>query len=257
MEVDYLKLSEQYASFLVAIGGVSITVLALVLTFNSKSNAFLVASLIVATISCFTGAHMMAETAAFISHSKGIPSGERLFLLASINIFIAVVLVIFALMLLPIVSDKVDVDSIKPISISVFAFVIIAVLSYVWLSFYRMPAPHGRLSIVMPAIASILWSWRMFSQTSKKSSEKLRQKFLLKWTFIPIIFFTFISLIGFAWTFNDGGKVGDIDIGLFSLAITSACASLSVVAWMQLKLKREILVLMAKGYCRNRTSHWT
>jgi hypothetical protein len=241
MEVDYLKVSEQYANFLIAIGGVSITVLALVLTFDSKTNAFLVAALVVATISCFTGAHMMAETAAFInSHPNVISSGQRLFLLASINIFIAVVLVIFALMLLPIASGKVDVDSIKPISISVFVFVIIAVLSWMWLSFYRMPAPHGRLSLVMPAIVSILWSWRMFSRTSKKSPGKLREKFLLKSAFIPIIFFTFISLIRFALTLNDGGKVDDIDIELFSLAITSACASLIVVAWMQLELKWKI-----------------
>ena len=76
--VDYLKLSEQYATFLVAVGGVSITVLALVLSWGSDpveppaeigSRSFLVAALIVATIACFIGAHMMAETAAFISNS--------------------------------------------------------------------------------------------------------------------------------------------------------------------------------------------
>src|SRR2546429_2684192 len=99
MEVDYLKLSEQYASFLIAAGGVSITVLTLVLTLGTETTetrerelrTFLAAALVVATISCFTGAHMLSETASFISYSKGTQtplSGERLFLLASINIYI-------------------------------------------------------------------------------------------------------------------------------------------------------------------------
>ncbi len=85
MEVDYLKLSEQYASFLVAAGGVSITVLTLVLSFGSESangkdlRTFLAAALVVAIISCFTGAHMMAETASFISYKpKPLPSDECL-----------------------------------------------------------------------------------------------------------------------------------------------------------------------------------
>lgn len=226
MKVDYLKLSEQYASFLVGIGGVSITVLALVLSFSSKSNAFLVASLVVATISCFTGAHMMAETAAFISHSKGKPTGERLFLLASINIFIAVVLVIFALMLLPMVLlEKDKADEIKLISTSVFAFVIIAVLSWMSLSIYRMPAQQGWIPIGVTFFVSIVLGIMLYS---------ISKEFLLGWSFIPIIAFTLISLLWFGWTFNDGGKVRNLDIWLFSLAITFTCASLIVarIQWL-------------------------
>ncbi len=244
MKVDYLKLSEQYASFLIAIGGVSITVLALVLSFSAKSNAFLVASLVVATISCFTGAHMMAETAAFISYYKdnsvrtaafisqygAEPSGERLFLLASINIFIAVVLVIFALMLLPMVLlEKDKATEIKLISTSVFAFVIIAVLSSVALSVYRMPAPLPEpqrwIPIGITFVVSIVLGLILFS-ISKES--------LLEWSFIPIIALTLISLLWFAWTFNDGGKVGNLDIWLFSFAVTFTCASLVVarIKWL-------------------------
>lgn len=247
MEVDYLKLSEQYAGFLIAIGGVSITVLALVLSFpnvNPNVNPFLVASLVVATISCFTGAHMMAETAAFISHSrgrvsysrrrvhpsKGTPSGERLFLLASINTFIAVVLVIFALMLLPIVSDKVDVASFTPISFSAFLFVIFAVLSWMCLSFYRMPAPSKRSPIIKTTVVSIIWLLILLFLIFMKCS-------LLGWSFIPIIGLTLFSLLRFALTFNNGGKVDDIDIGLFSLAITSTCVSLGVAAIQSLFFK--------------------
>jgi len=236
MEVDYLRLSEQYANFLIAIGGVSITVLALVLSSKTKpTNVFLVASLVVATISCFTGAHMMAETAAFIaSHpNKVIGLGQRLFLLASINIFIAVVLVIFALMLLPMVlMEKNKAAEIKLISISVFAFVIIAVLNSVILSVYRMPAPCKWYPIGLPFAESIFWGVILFSK-----SKELSEKVLLGWSFIPVIVFTLISLLRFAWTLNDGGYVDNTDICLFSLAITSTCASLFVVVWIQLELK--------------------
>ena len=242
MEVDYLKLSEQYANFLIAIGGVSITVLALVLSFSSKTNAFLVASLVVATISCFTGAHMMAETAAFISHSrgrvscsrgrirhsKGTQSGERLFLLASINTFIAIVLVIFALMLLPIVSDKVDVASFIPISFSAFLFVIIAALCWMALSVYRMPAPHKYLPIEMTFVSVILYCIILFL---------IPKEFILGYSFVPIIVFTLVSLLRFAWTINNGGKVDNLDIGLFSLAVTFTCVSLGVAAIQSLFYK--------------------
>ena len=37
MESDYFNLSQQYANFLVAVGGVSITALAVVLTLGTKS----------------------------------------------------------------------------------------------------------------------------------------------------------------------------------------------------------------------------
>jgi hypothetical protein len=90
MQVDYLKLSELYASFLAALGGVSITVLTLGLALSEKLvlSRFGVAALFVATISCFTGAHLMAETVAFISGSKSelrnLLVGARLSLIASI-----------------------------------------------------------------------------------------------------------------------------------------------------------------------------
>src|SRR5205085_3478511 len=116
-DVDYAKLSEQYGGFLVAVGGVSITVLAVVLGLGSKTElaeggktaqVFLVAALITATVSCFIGAHMMAETAAFFTKNGDeqpkkykIPLGRRLFVLATTNIFIAITLVLFSIVLLP------------------------------------------------------------------------------------------------------------------------------------------------------------
>lgn len=232
MEVDYSKLSEQYGNFLIAMGGVSITILTVILTFSSKKkNIFLVAALIVSTISCFTGAHMMAETAAFVSKYKDISSGERLFLLASTNIFIAVVLVIFALMLLPIISLKVDVPSIKPISFSVFVFVIIAVLNSVVLSYYRMPAPEGWFPIETAFAVGLALTVMLFILLER---ERLRKKTLLWLSFISISFFTLVLFGWFGWTFpytlDNGGKVWNEDIYLFSLAITSTCAFLGVAA---------------------------
>jgi|GEM_PF-3193824 len=236
MESDYLKLSEQYASFLVAVGGVSITVLALVLSLGSASvkegsgsalaerdsRAFLVAALVVATVSCFIGAQMMAETAAFINYSKGALSGERLFLLASANIFIAIILVLFAVMLLLTTSGKVDAAIIKPLAISVFGFVVIGALIWMVLAAKsRMPAPSGWRAIVPPAGISVLWGLFIYFY-------KMSKKHLLSALFIPIVVLTVLLLLYFAWTFNDGGKVHDLDMCFFSLAITFSYVSLAV-----------------------------
>lgn len=132
--VDYLKLSEQYAGFLVAIGGVGITVLALVLSFGSElstptkvtARSFLVVALVVATITCFIGAHMMAETAAFTQFYKNerTDTGTRLFLLASTNIFVAAIFLLFSLILLPQSSGRIHVASFAPISITIFLMII-------------------------------------------------------------------------------------------------------------------------------------
>lgn len=108
-----------------AVGGVSITVLTLVLSFDpyhfdpyqkpdpdisealiktgKSALMFLVAALIVATVSGFVGAHMMAETAAFFTDFEKKkdetkrPLGQRLFVLATTNIFIAIALVLFSI----------------------------------------------------------------------------------------------------------------------------------------------------------------
>ena len=267
-EVDYLKLSDQYASFLVAVGGVSITALALVLSFGSESIrrvprvflvAALVAALVVATASCFIGAHMMAETAAFITYAKDkakdakdakdkakekakekaerelddnalqsdspsteeIVSGQRLFVLASTNIFVAVMLVLFALMLLPAASGIVDAASITPISVSVFGFVGIgAIIWMILAAINRTPPPNGWYITAATIIVDALWILGLYVCFKKYL------KYLLWASFIPIILATVALLIYFACTFNDGGKVHDRDIIVFSLIITLSCISL-------------------------------
>jgi hypothetical protein len=272
LESDYLKLSEQYASFLAAIGGVSITVLTLVLSLGpgrakagadsepvaGDSRTFLVAALVVATVSCFIGTHMMAETAAFISHSRMMAtiehpalSGDRLFLLASANIFIAIILVLFAVMLLLTTSGRVDVSSIKPIAVSVFGLVVIGAVIWVVLAArHRMRAPSGWRAVVPSLVIGVLWGlvlyfflvskrclrWKAFKYIAVKFTfarklaydEKVRDKCLLWVVFIPCIIFTVGLFLRFAWTFNDGGSVHDQDVCYFTLAIIFSYVSLVV-----------------------------
>lgn len=260
-KVDYLRLAEQYAAFLVAVGSVSITVLALVLNLGSKreekeptelqkdSSTFLIAALIVATVSCFIGAHMMSETSASISYSKEIlkeerekvlqetggkkplsdvkekeseeprkkPWGTRLFFLASTNIFVAALLVLFALMLLPAASGAENAARITPVCITVFLSVTAGILWWMWLAAeYRMHMQCPRVSIGVPLIISILW----FSF--------LLCKFEKPWTsFAPIVILTVFLLGYFAWTFADAGtSLETLDMGIFCLIVFVSCASL-------------------------------
>lgn len=245
-KVDYLKLSEQYASFLVAVGGVSITVLTLVLSLGSETakwtegdpRLFLVAALIVATVSCFTGAHMMAETAAFISFSKEATSnafkckasGERLFILASFNIFIAIILVLFALMILPTASGKVDANSITVISFTAFGLIGSGAIYWMILAIkYRMNIRPMNIRQIRRAILSaivigIIWSlYLYFCLVSKK--------WLLLLTFLPIVSFTVISLIYFALIFKGSAKARlrkarILDICIYSFGIIISYLSL-------------------------------
>ncbi|HWT01727.1 MAG TPA: hypothetical protein VN256_15885 [Pyrinomonadaceae bacterium] len=243
MESDYMKLSELYTNFLVAVGGVSITVLALVLSFgpqqaesNSASSnpasesrdqelrAFLVAALVVATVSCFIGAQMMAETAAFISYRKWW--GERLFLLASANIFIAIALVLFALVLLLTTSGKVAADIINPLAASVFFMVLGGAIGWVIAaSISRMPAPGGWppgvLPVVIPVVFSLLWG--AYLGLTKK-----RRKHLLSFSLIPVVVLTVGLLLYFVCTYDWGDKVSNLDVTIFGLAVTLSYVCLIV-----------------------------
>ncbi|MDQ1611960.1 MAG: hypothetical protein QOG00_1891, partial [Pyrinomonadaceae bacterium] len=72
---DYQKLSELYGTFLGALGGVSITVLSIVMAFNTDRIKavffqYLIAALGAADFSCFTGGHLRSETAAVICPSR-------------------------------------------------------------------------------------------------------------------------------------------------------------------------------------------
>jgi uncharacterized membrane-anchored protein len=157
---DFRKLAGQYASFFTALGGVCITVLTLILALERVPNradlhSVLVASLIVATVVSFIGAHLMAETAASIRQPvtsvetspptsvNESPAGEketplwvggRLFLLASINIYLGVILTSFSLLLLPATYDKLNAREITLITLTVFLVVVVS--AYYWMDRY-------------------------------------------------------------------------------------------------------------------------
>jgi len=149
---NFRKLAEQYASFFTALGGVCITVLTLILALERVPNradlhSALVASLIVATVVSFIGAHLMAETAASIRQpTTGVGEnpvqdeeppqwvGGRLFLLASINIYLGAILTSFSLMLLPAAYDKLNARDITMITLAVFLVVLIS--AYYWMDRY-------------------------------------------------------------------------------------------------------------------------
>lgn len=232
--VDYQKLSEQYAGFLVAVGGVSITVLALVLSFDSKPDAasgvslrsFLVVALVVATVTCFIGAHMMAETAAFIAFHKN-ESGARLFLLASANIFIAIILVLFALMLLPKSSGKVDAAGLAKISFWLFLLITFGAAYWMVLAAYhRVPVAGSGWAIWSPLALGSVLGFVVYLLPLSKSC-------MLWIAFTPSAISTFASLVGFAWIFKEGDKARLLkaciqDIWFFSSVISFSYAPLVV-----------------------------
>jgi len=179
---------------------------------------------------------MMAETASFISEPRGAESGERLFLLASINIFIAVILVAFSLLLLPATLGKLKSEFITPISAVVFGSVVFGALWWVFHGVvYRMPASLGLLDAIPGIIAGgILAYYLYYFLLSEKymysrsisidwkfalGDEAKSRKYLLNLTFMPVIVFTVFSHIYFAYTFEDGGKVSDWDMIIFCFII--------------------------------------
>lgn len=155
---NFRKLAEQYASFFTALAGICITVLTLSLALNRQPvnpdlYSALIASLFVATAVSFIGAHLMAETAASMrlqATSPGTSSedanaagsidvtswlvGGRLFLIASINIYIAAILTSFSLMLLPAAYERLPPRGL--ICITITGFLAVVLSAYYWMIRY-------------------------------------------------------------------------------------------------------------------------
>jgi hypothetical protein len=272
--VDYLKLSEQYAGFLVAVGGVSITVLTLVLSLDYGSKrplkghdlrSFLIAALTAGAVACFVGAHMMAETAAFISQSKEEAArppieqskeaaerllidqtevgAERLFLFASVNIFIAIILVLFALMLLPAASGKVDASSgVGGFSAGIFLLILCGGVYWVYLaSKHRMPVPESWRAACFAAGCWFVWAFVLLYVWWPRKD--LLRRCMLWATFAPSAVATVVSLVWFAQIFKDGDAVSlkearVEEIGFFSTAIVLSYTSLGAAGAMTMFTKR-------------------
>lgn len=240
-EVDYSKLSEQYASFLVAVGGVSITVLAVVLGLScspstphgADARLLLIAALTAATVSCFIGAHMMAETAAFFTYyKKKLPErtpiakillGRRLFVLASSNIFIAISLVLFSIVLLPTATGKTELAaSLKPIFHVVFLGIVIG--SFCWMALASIDRAALGQDGWKPMLGAFLVG--ILSLTLACLSRNLSPQL----TFITIVSFTVTSLVYFAILFKAGksydrkGRI--LEVGFFASAIAISYAFL-------------------------------
>lgn len=272
MHPDYLKLAEYYGSFLAALGGVSITVLALVLSVGSsvpkqklsvklafkrvegkkwvgiypeplavrqfravlllddksprqKYRTVLIITLVVATLASFTDAHMMAETAALNTDVVGAttqPFGERHFFLASVNIYIAAMLLILALVLLSAEHGEAH-PAVQLVSIAAFIFIIAAVLGWMYLSVTsRAIDPLPRLHVigtffVWSAVwfrVSHLWFW---------------PRGLIRASFAMIIGSTAVSLFCFAMRYKQGGQADFLDKWIFTDAIIISSVSLLAV----------------------------
>lgn len=254
-DVDYVKLSEQYAGFLVAVGGISITVLTLVLSVGSKltegaSGPFLVLALVVATVCCFVGAHMMAETAAFISYSKerlknAMPRkiksrrvkrlGEHLFVLASINIFIAVALVSFALMLLSLASHLKASHSFKWISFLIFIIVVAGASYWVFLAaFHRTPVDgtfrdpgKSKTKVAVKLAIGVFLFWTAFLWLVKLLVDATENDWLLAGTFIPIVLITGVTLVCFVRCLKDSQEAPNRNLSFRLVVFFGASISLS------------------------------
>lgn len=212
--MDYGKLAEQYGSFLVAIGGVSITVLTLVISIwhfrpasatpsqNDEGRSALIKALMIAMFCSFVGAHLMAETAAFIAgHDKGF--GAKQFLLGSVNIFNAVTVLMFAVMLLATEYKKENqkLPGIRSVSAWVFRAVVICVLWWMVVSIlWRMPPPHWGWA-VGPFVLIVMVMGVIYAYIRQKGTKK--KWALLRFTFWLIIGFTLCSLISFSCSLTD------------------------------------------------------
>lgn len=261
--MDYGKLAEQYGGFLVAIGGVSITVLTLVLSIwhlkrspeendtvstASSNRPALITSLIIATFCCFVGAHLMAETSAFISSiTQGTALkanvGARQFLLASINIFIGVTVVMFAVMLLATEYRKEDESSpgIRTMSMLVFCAVVGSVLWWMFFTIVaRMPVSNEIwLSYVAVALVAFVGGLLVGLATL------LKRSWTLTGTFFLIVGFTFFSLIYFSLSLRQFSLgLHRLDFAFFVAAITSTCIALMSSAY-RLVYKQEYCPLFS------------
>lgn len=227
MQVDYLKLSELYAGFLASLGGVSITVLTLVLTLYPKPVAgnlsrFWVGALFVATISCFTGAHLMAEAAAFMNKFIGdnnkLMLGARLSLLASINIYVAAILLIFTIVLL-------TAEHVK--WISVLVFVLVLLITLIWMYYtassrFVPKHPQAKKAALWAAITGLIVGIVMFIW----AMSRLFEEYLLVVSFVIPIVATAFSFCYFVRILKSGKQDWNLNVWLYSFAIALPCVSL-------------------------------
>jgi hypothetical protein len=249
-KVNYAKLSEQYANFLVAVGGVSITVLTLVLGLSSRevslseteivARVYLVAALTAATVSCFIGAHMMAETAAHFTNYEekitvtseriSVPLGHRLFVLATSNIFVAVTLVLFSIVLLPMATGNSDI-ALSLRFLFYLAFIGILSGALVWMALAAIDrtgvGKKGSPALIFAGVVGLITGVLCYGSTELKP----------QLTFMIVVTFTVALLFYFAFIFWRRKACSQrrciVEIGFCTSGIT-ICYALLVVAILRL-----------------------
>jgi hypothetical protein len=244
--IAYGKLAEQYGGFLVAVGGVSITVLALVMYIWHEDRAedketrhnrsAVIKALIVSTFCSFVGAHLLAETSAFIS-GAGVPDngfGARQFLLASVNIFVAVPVVMFAVTVLAIeFRKKQRLLGLRLLSSGVFTAVVFCVLWWMIVSIFFRMSPRampfqtkaGLIGLVFAISIGVFVLY--FCLRNKVESMAL----LLNITFGLITVMSISSLIFCSRAlYSPGDDAGLLEAGFFVSTVTFTCLALSTQA---------------------------
>jgi hypothetical protein len=242
--IAYEKLAEQYGSFLVAIGGVSITALALVMTLwhvekvedkeTMHNRSAVIKALIVATFCSFVGAHLLAETAAFIAggaEAKYQGGGARQFLLASVNIFVAVPVVMFAITVLATeFRKKQELVGLRLLSSGVFTAVVFCVLWWMIVSiFFRMSPrampPQIKFGLIGLVLAVATLSLVLYRSLRNRVES---MAFLLNITFALITLFSIASLIFCSRAlYSPGDDPGLMEAGFFVSTVTFTCLALS------------------------------
>lgn len=176
IKYDYVAAATTYAGLLGSLGGVCITILTLVLVINPQQakqknfHPLLVSALMVATIACFAGAHLMADVVAF----KDSANLLRLFRIGSINTYLSIGLFSFSLMLLPMVYDKNIPQELKKIGLMTFLVVSVAefywVYSAVTATFADLPSAISNNSVLLIALILnvfvIVGSYRLLQKDS-------------------------------------------------------------------------------------------
>ncbi|HKP73662.1 MAG TPA: hypothetical protein VJT82_12030 [Pyrinomonadaceae bacterium] len=223
---DYGKLSELYGTFLGALGGVSITVLSIVMAFNTERvrltfRPYLIAALSAAAFSCFTGGHLMAETAAFVSKSREERTGARLCAIATINIYNSVVIIIFSLFLMVAGLSKdagYNSDGLRLFFIALFTCVLLSALRWMRLTIKtRLDMSHDAVWLGW-LITCYLVAVDLFILYATKC--------VLWMSLVVTVGATFVSLFHFTKTFEQGDRLIATDVYVFTSCIILPCFSI-------------------------------
>lgn len=159
LQINNIELAKSYGQFMVALGGVSITVLTLVLTLrkeiaDQRLFFFLNAALTVAAIVCFVGAHGMAEVSAI--PEVELFGARRLYMVTSVNVYMAAALFLFALMLLPRVYDGHMPVGLKAIPFWSFIGIEIGAMAWMVSFIAQLDHPYSRHGLISAGVTALL-----------------------------------------------------------------------------------------------------